>query len=70
MSLMDSKGALSRATKDLLAKWSSVKEVWSDAQSQEFERVYLVQIEQDVRGALAAMDQMNQILQKLTNDCG
>jgi thymidylate synthase len=67
---MDSKGALSRATKDLLAKWSSVKEVWSDAQSQEFERVYLVQIEQDVRGALAAMDQMNQILQKLTNDCG
>ena len=36
MSLMESKGVLSKATKDLFARWYDVKGTWSDAQSQEF----------------------------------
>jgi uncharacterized protein YukE len=69
MSLTDSKGSLSKAAKELFARWYEVKDVWSDAQSQEFEKVYLSQIEQDVRGALLAMDRMSQVLQKIENDC-
>ena len=69
MSLLESKGSLSRAAKDLFARWNDVKSVWSDAQSQDFEQTYLVQIEQDVRSALGAMDHMNQVLQKIENDC-
>jgi hypothetical protein len=69
MSLMDSKGALSRAVKDLLFRWEQVKEVWSDDQSAAFERTFLVLIEQDVRAAMGALDQMNQVLQKIESDC-
>jgi thymidylate synthase len=69
MSLRDNNGALSRAAKDLLARWNDVKGVWADAQSQEFEKVYIFQIEQDVRSALSALDQMEEILQKIKSDC-
>jgi hypothetical protein len=69
MSLMESKGALSKAAKELFGRWNDVKDVWSDAQSHEFEKVYISQIEQDVRGALGAMDRMSQVLQKIENDC-
>jgi len=69
MSLMESKSTLAKAAKDLAARWNNVQEVWSDAQSQEFEKTYLLPLEQDVRSALAAMDHMNQVLQRIENDC-
>jgi hypothetical protein len=69
MSLMDSRGILSKATKDLFARWGDVQTVWSDAQSHEFEKKYLLPIEQDVRAALSALDQMNQVLDALVSDC-
>ena len=69
MSLVESSGAISKAAKELWARWHSVQGVWQDAQSREFETVYLFQIEQDVRSALGAIDRMNQVLQKIENDC-
>jgi len=69
MSLMESKGSLSKAAKELFARWNDVQGVWSDAQSKEFEKVYILQIEQDVRSALGAMDRMGSVLQALENDC-
>jgi hypothetical protein len=69
MSLIESSGALSKAAKDLFARWAEVQAVWSDAQSREFEKVYLDPIEQDVRSALGALDHMNQVLQRIENDC-
>ncbi len=69
MSLMDSKGALSKASKEIFARWNDLKSTWSDAQSQEFEKTYLFQIEQDVRSALSAMDSMDLLMKKIQNDC-
>lgn len=69
MSLMDAKGTLSRATKDLLARWQEVREQWSDAQAAQFEKEYLQPLEQDVRNALTAMDQMNSVMSSLEKDC-
>ena len=69
MSLNDSKGTLARAAKDLMARWNDLQTVWSDTQSQEFEKTYLFPIEQDVRSALGAMDSMSQVLQMIENDC-
>lgn len=69
MSLTDSKAALSRAAKDLLAKWEIARSVWSDAQADAFERTCLVPLEEDVRSALGAMDHMDQFLQKVQHDC-
>jgi hypothetical protein len=69
MSLMESKGTLSKAAKELAARWMETREVWSDAQSKEFEKNFLALIEQDVRSALGAMDRMSTVLQKIENDC-
>ena len=69
MSLDDGKGSLSKASKDLFARWADVKTIWSDAQSAEFEKTYLVPLEQDVRTALGALDLMNNVLMVIKNDC-
>jgi hypothetical protein len=69
MSLIDSKGMLTHAAKDLFLRWEDVKRVWSDAQSQEFEKNYLAPLQQDVKSAQAALEQMNNILQRLASDC-
>jgi uncharacterized protein YukE len=69
MSTAESKGALSKAAKDLFSRWADVKTVWSDAQSEAFEKKYLWQIEQDVRTALGALDHMNTVLHKIESDC-
>ena len=69
MSVADSRGALAKAGKELFARWADVQTVWHDAQSQEFQKVYITQIEQDLRTALGALDHMNQVLLKLENDC-
>jgi hypothetical protein len=69
MSVTDSKTALSKGTKELFARWMEVREIWSDAQAREFEKTYLAMIEQEVRGALSAMDQINQTLFMVRRDC-
>jgi hypothetical protein len=69
MSLIDSKIALSKATKELLMRWEEVKSVWTDVQAREFEKQYLFEIEQQVRGALGSLDHMNQVLVALEHDC-
>ena len=70
MSLMDSKGGLSKAGKELFTRWDEARVTWSDAQSHEFETTYLDLIEQDVRSAMAALDQMNNVIQTIHSDCG
>jgi hypothetical protein len=69
MSVMDSKGGLSKATKELFAKWHGVQDIWSDAQSREFEKTVLEPLEQDVRSALGALDHLNLVIQTIHNDC-
>jgi len=69
MAVSDGRSALARGAKDLFSRWGELQAVWSDAQSQEFEKTYLQQIEQDVRAALGALDHMNQVLQALEHDC-
>ena len=69
MSLMESKGTLSKAAKELFARWEDVKSIWSDTQSAQFEKNYLLPLEQDLRSAISAMEQMDQALQKMHSDC-
>jgi hypothetical protein len=69
MSLMESKGTISKAAKELFARWEDVKTAWSDTQSNQFEKNYLVPLEQDVRSAMSALEQMEQALLKMHHDC-
>ncbi len=70
MSVIDSKGGLSTAAKELFARWNDVRDIWTDAQSRDFEKTFLEPIEQDVRSALSALDHLNLFLQTVHSDCG
>jgi hypothetical protein len=69
MAVADSKAVLSRALKDLRARWHDVQSVWADAQSQQFDKTYMLLFEQDVRSALTALDQIDQVVQRIESDC-
>jgi len=69
MSLMENSGTLSRAAKDLFARWNDVNAIWNDTQSEEFEKSCLEPLRQDIRAALGAMEHMNAILQTIQSDC-
>ena len=51
MSLMENSGTLSRAAKDLFARWNDVNAIWNDTQSEEFEKSCLEPLRQDIRAA-------------------
>ena len=69
MSLVESRGALSKGFRDLSNRWAEVHSVWHDTQSETFEREYLLTIETEVRKATAALDHMNAVLHKIVTDC-
>lgn len=69
MSLVESKGALAKAARDLFSRWADARANWSDAQSDAFEKKYLLPLEESMRSAMGAMDQLNVILQKIERDC-
>jgi hypothetical protein len=69
MALMETRGALADAKKELFARWTELQSVWHDTQSQEFENHTLLAIDQTVKTALAAMDQMNVTLINIKSDC-
>jgi hypothetical protein len=69
MSLLETRGALNDALKELFVRWNDMQDVWHDAQSQEFEKNCLEPLQHTVRSALSAMDQLNVTLQSLKSDC-
>jgi hypothetical protein len=69
MSLVESKGALAKAGRDLFSKWQDARANWSDAQADAFEKKFLLPLEDSLRAALGAMDQLNVVLQKVERDC-
>jgi len=69
MSLVESKSALSKAGRDLISRWADARANWSDAQADAFEKKYLLPLEDCLRSALSAIDQLNVVLQKIERDC-
>jgi hypothetical protein len=69
MSIAESRGQLSKATKDLMSRWGEVRAQWQDAQAERFEHECILYLESEVRRSLAAMDHMNVVLQRIIQDC-
>ena len=69
MSLVESRGQITKALRDLLTRWEHVRSEWNDAQAENFQRQYILELETQVRKATAAMDHLNIVLQKITKDC-
>ncbi len=58
------------ALKDLLVKWSLVREHWNDDVAQHFQDATLDPLDGQVRAALTAMDKMREIVHRVKSECG
>ena len=69
MGVYEGRGQLSRALKELMARWHETKVSWDDANSRHFEKTVLEPLESDLRSAVSAMDHMGQLLGQIRRDC-
>jgi hypothetical protein len=52
-----------------MMRWAETKSNWHDAQAAKFEEKFLFTLEQDLRSAFSAMDQMAVLIAQAKNDC-
>ncbi len=69
MGVHESRGNLAKALKELNLRWQETSEVWNDAQSADFEKRYLQELESNLRTAGTAMDQIAILLSQARRDC-
>ena len=69
MGLHEGRGNLNKGLKDLLLRWQATRGEWDDSVAEEFEKIYLEPLQQALRSASSAMDQMAQVLSKVDRDC-
>ena len=69
MSASGSKGLLLDATRQLQARWSDTRATWRDHKAAEFEEQYLASQTSNVHTALRVIDELEQLLNKVRNDC-
>ncbi len=69
MSLNANRTRLAALTKALSNDWKQTKESWRDAKAQEFEQRYLQELFDGVDTAVAVMDQLDKLLNKIKTDC-
>ena len=56
-------------TKELAAEWANTKQSWRDAKSREFEHRFLGELFTGVNQAVANIESLERILNKIRADC-
>ncbi len=69
MSVSAAQAKLMRQSKDIMALWDEVHRGWNDRTAQRFAKSYIEPIPPAVRMALAAMDELDKMLQAARRDC-
>ena len=69
MNISGNKGRLIGLTRDLLLQWDETKNFWRDAKSDEFERQFIVELSANVNRATMVLEQLEELLKKVRNDC-
>ncbi len=69
MGLAESRGKIGTSTRDLFHLWANTQVQWNDSNSQRFEETFLRPLEQDMRVAASAMDQMGSLLSQIKREC-
>jgi hypothetical protein len=67
--MTSSAARLEALTRDLRAKWRQTKEAWADAKSQEFEQRFLQELFPGVDKAVAIIEQIDKLINKIKKDC-
>ena len=69
MSMVTAKAQLTKATKKLLLKWDDANEHWDDPVSRGIEKKHIDPLRASVRSAVAAMDNMGELLARAEQEC-
>jgi len=60
---------LAQAVKSLTIAWENTKSSWNDAKSDEFERKYIEVLPGLVAQAMAVLEELDVLLNKIRSDC-
>jgi hypothetical protein len=69
MGVHESRGNLSKAFKELMLRWADTRQGWNDVRSEQFEQQYLIELENNLRMAGSAMDQIGILINQARRDC-
>ena len=69
MDISGERSRLHELFKDLRARWLQVQSEWNDPVRREWEETYWAALEDGVRVALEAMDQLAPVLAQVRRDC-
>jgi hypothetical protein len=69
MSVIGQRTRLMGITKELALRWEETKTHWRDAKSEEFERRYLQELVARMDKTIAVMSKLDELLNKVRNDC-
>ncbi len=69
MNLTADRMRLSALTKALMVKWSATKDSWRDDRAREFEQTFLMDLEAGVDNTVGVIEQLDDLLTRLRNDC-
>ena len=69
MHLSGTKNRLVTLTKELAVQWSETKNHWWDAKTREFERQYIAELFVNVDRTVTAIEQLDEVLNKVRKDC-
>ena len=69
MSLKASKAKLSRATKDISARWDETRATWRDQKAQQFEAKFITPLPDSISSAIAIIDELDHVLNKIKKNC-
>jgi hypothetical protein len=67
--MVTAKAQLTKATKKLLLKWDDANEHWDDTVSRSIEKKHIDPLRASVRSAIAAMDNMGELLARAEQEC-
>ena len=69
MSMSGNKGRLMGLTRDISLEWAETKNYWRDVKSEEFDRRFMTELSAHVNRAILVLEQMEDLLKKVRNDC-
>jgi hypothetical protein len=69
MSLNANKSRLTALTKNLSLRWAETKDHWRDIKSEEFDQRFMQELFPSVNKAAAAIEKLEEILNKIRKDC-
>lgn len=69
MSVSGTKGLLTLASRQLQARWGETRFSWRDRKAEEFEELYLSELTATLNSVFRAIDDLDQLLEKIHADC-